>query len=325
MTLQRPVIKNPRVPASLAGIVNALCTAAIEVNAIVGRGPLGQVLGAQVGENTDGDAQKALDVRADELFASALGQTDVRWYASEEQDIALELNSSGGYAVAIDPLDGSSNIDVNVSIGTIFSIFDAKDDAEASFLRPASDQLAGGYVIYGPHCALVVTFGDGVLMFVLDRDTGRFELVDPALSIPERTSEFAINASNQRHWQAPVRGYIDACLVGAEGPRGRDFNMRWVGSLVAETHRILSRGGVFLYPGDARKGYAQGRLRMVYECAPIAFVAEQAGGMATDGKTPIMEQQASALHARIPLVFGSAEEVREVARSHAGIAETPEV
>lgn len=317
MTSPHSVIDHPEVPAALAEIINALSTAAIDVNAIIGHGPLGQTLGAQVGENTDGDTQKALDVQADEMFAHALGQTDVRWYASEEQDVAVELDPGGAYAVAIDPLDGSSNIDVNVSIGTIFSIFDARDDAGASFLRAASEQLAGGYVIYGPHCALVMTFGNGVLMFVLDRDAGRFELVDPELRIPEKTNEFAINASNRRHWQAPVRAYIDACLAGADGPRGRDFNMRWIGSLVAETHRILSRGGVFLYPGDARKGYAQGRLRMVYECAPIAFLAEQAGGLATDGSTPIMSHRAPDLHARIPLVFGSAEEVREVARAHA--------
>ena len=316
MSPHAPVIDDPRIPAPLAPIIAALCDAAVDVNAVIGRGPLGQSLGAQVGENSDGDAQKALDVQADELFAARLRHANVRWYASEEQDSVQELAPQGAFAVAIDPLDGSSNIDVNVSIGTIFSILDARDDADGSFLRPASDQLAGGYVIYGPHCALVVTFGDGVLMFVLDRETGRFVLADSALRIPEKTREFAINASNSRHWQAPVRAYVDACLAGADGPRGRDFNMRWVGSLVAETHRILSRGGVFLYPGDARAGYAHGRLRMLYECAPIALVAEQAGGLATDGRAPILAQRAEGLHARVPLVFGSAEEVREIARLH---------
>ena len=313
-------IDSPHIPAPLAPVIEAICAAAVEVNTVIGHGPLGQSLGAQVGENTDGDTQKALDVQADELFAARLRHAGVRWYASEEQDSARQLAPQGAHAVAIDPLDGSSNIDVNVSVGTIFSVLDARDDAGTTFLRPASGQLAAGYVIYGPHCALVVTFGDGVLLFVLDRETGTFVVAETALRIPEKTGEFAINASNQRHWQAPVRAYVDACLAGADGPRGRDFNMRWVGSLVAETHRILSRGGVFLYPGDARKGYARGRLRMLYECAPIAFVAEQAGGMATDGRDPIMAQAADTLHARVPLVFGSAEEVREVARLHAGNA-----
>jgi fructose-1,6-bisphosphatase I len=320
MTSHAPVIDTAHIPAPLAPIIEALAAAAVELDAVIGRGPLGQSLGTQVGENTDGDTQKALDVQADEMFAARMRQTDVRWYASEEQDSAQEMTPQGAYAVAIDPLDGSSNIDVNVSIGTIFSILDARDDAEATFLRPASEQLAGGYVIYGPHCALVVTFGDGVLMFVLDREKGVFVLAETALRIPDEAREFAINASNRRHWKDPVRAYVDACLAGAGGPRGRDFNMRWVGSLVAEAHRILSRGGVFLYPGDARQGYARGRLRMVYECAPIAFVAEQAGGLATDGQASLMAQQADGLHARSPLVFGSAEEVREIARLHAAIA-----
>ncbi len=316
MTSQTNVISSDLIPSELAPIVDALCAVSIDVAHIIAKGPLGQSLAHQVGENSDGDGQKALDVLADDMFAAALKSTEVRWYASEEQEDAILLNETGKYALAIDPLDGSSNIDVNVSIGTIFSIYETKEGAEESFLRPAKDQIAGGYIVYGPATALVVTFGDGTLQFVLNPDSGRFELAERAMKIPATSKEFAINASNYRHWTKPVRAYIDDCLAGAEGPRGINFNMRWVGSLVAETHRILTRGGIFLYPRDARKGYESGRLRMVYECAPIAFVVEQAQGHATDGSDPIMNQAATTLHGRCPLVFGSAEKVDRVAAYH---------
>ena len=306
-------LSNPLIPADLAPVMSALCKVAIDLAGIIARGPLGQSLGHEVGEHAGGDGQKALDVLADDMFEAALRQTSMRWYASEEQESVLALNPGGRYALAIDPLDGSSNIDVNVSIGTIFSIFEAKDDAEASFLRPASEQLAGGYVIYGPQCCLVVTFGKGTLMFVLDPSAGRFELVNDGMQTPGTSKEYAINASNHRHWDPAIRAYIEDCQAGKTGPHGQDSNMRWVASLVAETHRILTRGGIFLYPGDARPGYEMGRLRMVYEVAPIAFLIEQAGGLATDGRTPIMEQAADALHARSPLVFGSPDKVRQVA------------
>lgn len=306
-------LSNPLIPADLAPVMSALCKVAIDLAGIIARGPLGQSLGHEVGENAGGDGQKALDVLADDMFEAALRQTSVRWYASEEQETVLPLNPAGRYALAIDPLDGSSNIDVNVSIGTIFSIFEARDAAEDSFLRPASEQVAGGYVIYGPQCCLAVTFGKGTLMFVLDPATGRFELVNDAMQTPGASKEYAINASNHRHWDPAIRAYIEDCQAGKTGPHGQDSNMRWVASLVAETHRILTRGGIFLYPGDARPGYEEGRLRMVYEVAPIAFLVEQAGGLATDGRTPIMDLAADALHARSPLVFGSPDKVRQVA------------
>lgn len=307
------VLSSPLIPAELAPVISALCAVGIDLAGIIARGPLGQSLGHAVGENAGGDGQKALDVLADDMFEAALRETSVRWYASEEQEGVLALNPEGRYALAIDPLDGSSNIDVNVSIGTIFSVFEAKDDAEASFLRPASEQVAGGYIIFGPQCCLVVTFGDGTLMFALDPSTQSFELVSEAMQTPRESREYAINASNHRHWDAPIRAYIEDCQAGKTGPHGQDSNMRWVASLVAEAHRILTRGGIFLYPGDARPGYEKGRLRMVYEVAPIAFLIEQAGGLATDGQAPIMEQAADALHARMPLVFGSPAKVRQVA------------
>lgn len=316
MTTKQNIIDTQHFPDALAPVIEALCEVSRDVAAIIAAGPLAGALGEGVGENTDGDQQKALDVMADEMFEARLRDTDVRWYASEEQKGVLELNPKGKYALAIDPLDGSSNIDVNVSIGTIFSVFEAVEDRENSFLRTAREQVAGGYVVYGPATALVVTFGDGTLMFTMDPDTGVFVLTNRRMQVSATSKEFAINASNYRHWRKPVRAYIDDCLAGETGPRDRNYNMRWVGSLVAEAHRILIRGGVFLYPADARPGYENGRLRMVYECAPIAFLIEQAGGKATDGCDAVMDQQAESLHARTPLVFGSAEEVDRVAAYH---------
>lgn len=310
------IISTDRMPDRLAPVIEVLVEVGRDVAKIIAKGPLAGALGAGVGENTDGDQQKALDVMADEMFAAKLGAAGVRYYASEEQEEVVELNPDGGLALAIDPLDGSSNIDVNVSIGTIFSIFEAAESANESFLRRAREQIAGGYIIYGPAMALVVTFGDGTQMYTLDPETGRFVMTAERMSIPLTSLEFAINASNYRHWTKPVRAYIDDCFAGDTGPRDRNYNMRWVASLVAETHRILSRGGVFLYPGDARPGYQHGRLRMIYECAPIAFLIEQAGGKATDGCDPILDQAAERLHARTPLVFGSAEKVDRVAMYH---------
>ncbi|PIE14796.1 MAG: class 1 fructose-bisphosphatase [Rhodobacterales bacterium] len=314
--MAKPIIPTDRIPADLIPVITALCEVGRDVAGIIARGPLAGALGAQVGdENADGDQQKALDVMADEMFEAALRDTEVKYYASEEQEIVLDLGT-GGYALAIDPLDGSSNIDVNVSIGTIFSIFEAGAGDEESFLRTAREQICGGYIVYGPATALVVTFGDGVQMYTLNPETRAYVLTDAAMTIPAVTREFAINASNHRHWMPPVKAYIEECLAGETGPRGKNFNMRWVGSLVAEAHRILTRGGAFLYPGDARDGYANGRLRMVYECAPMAFLVEQAGGRATQGAEPVLDQAADTLHGRIPLVFGSTEEVDRIAELH---------
>ncbi len=296
---------NPNIPEDVADVVQALCTVAKELSKKISRGALEGAMGAMVGENSDGDGQKALDIIADDLFFEQICNTSVRWFASEEREEVIEANPSGRLALAIDPLDGSSNIDVNLSIGTIFSIFAAKDTALASFLRPGTEQIVGGYIIYGPQTAMMITFGHGTLSVILDPETGQFIILDQAVKIPATSTEFAINASNYRHWPKPVRAYIDDCYSGETGPRGENFNMRWVASLVAETHRIITRGGIFLYPGDNRKGYEQGRLRMVYECAPIAFLIEQAGGQATDGSHRLLEQQVKYLHARTPLVFGT--------------------
>ena len=304
------------IPAELEPTLNALAKVAAELSVTISRGVLGGQLGAEVGDNSDGDTQKALDVMADEAFAAELRGTGVRWYASEEQDSVVELDSTGALAVAIDPLDGSSNIDVNVSIGTIFGIQPALDAGDATFLRSGRHLLASGYFIFGPQTALVMTCGHGVRMFILDRHSGDFLEVADAPKVPATSNEYAINASNYRHWSAPIRAYIDDCLAGAEGPRGKNFNMRWVASLVAETHRIMTRGGIFLYPSDARAGYEMGRLRLVYECAPIAFLVEQAGGRATTGLEPILDRIPAHLHARTPFIFGTADKVDRVVSYH---------
>ncbi|MDF1855250.1 class 1 fructose-bisphosphatase [Pseudooceanicola sp.] len=308
-------IASDHIPERLFPVIDALCATGIGVAGIIARGPLGQSLHHGVGENTGGDQQKALDVIADEAFEQALGPAGVRYYASEEQEGVLTLGE-GPFALAIDPLDGSSNIDVNVSIGTIFSVFEAKDGAEESFLRPASEQIAAGYIIYGPQTGLAVTFGQGTLMFVLDPETQVFELAEEAMAIPEAAKEYSINAGYRRHWPGWVKSFVEECEAGVEGPRGRDYSFRWVASLVAETHRILTRGGTFLYAGDARPAYAKGRLRMVYEVAPMAMLIEQAGGLATDGKTPILELTAESLHGKAPFVFGCRDEVTRVAELH---------
>lgn len=282
----------------------------------IAQGPLIGPIGGDVGENAGGDSQKALDVIADQAFAEALASAPVRHLASEERNGVETLDPEGTLAVAIDPLDGSSNIDVNVSVGTIFSVRKAHDDGLASFLRPGREQLAAGYAIYGPQTILVLSLGAGIASFVLDASSGEFRLVSDRLRVPAGAAEYAINGSNYRRWPGPVRAFVDDCVAGTDGPFECDFNMRWVASLVAETHRILTRGGVFLYPGDTRAGYARGRLRMVYECAPIAMLLEQAGGAATDGASPILDQAADALHSRTPFVFGSADRVASVAAYH---------
>lgn len=303
---------------AVAEAVLALAGAADQISRVVRIGPLTGALGAEVGAaNADGDKQRTLDVMANDAVLHALEKTSTAYFASEEEEEILTLRADGALAVAVDPLDGSSNIDTNTSIGTIFSIFPASPEgATASFFRPGSEQLAAGYVIYGPNTSMVVTLGEGTLVFVLDLE-GRFHLAPVHLSIPRTTREYAINASNYRFWHEPIREFIDDCIAGSEGPRGRDFNMRWLASMVADTHRILVRGGVFLYPADKRPGYERGRLRLIYEAAPIAMLVEQAGGLATDGEMRILDKVPTSLHQRTPLVFGSAEKVERVAVLHA--------
>jgi fructose-1,6-bisphosphatase I len=300
----------------LSDLMQRMAVVFAETARKIAMGEIEADLAESAGTNSDGDAQKALDVIADEAFMTALAGSAVRYYASEEQDDVVELNAGGTLGLAIDPLDGSSNIDTNVSVGAIFGIYPVADTPAATFLRPGRDLIASGYAIYGPQCAIIVTFGDGILKFVLDPDTRRFVQVPAPDGISIDSSGYAINASNYRHWHKPIRAYIDDLVAGAEGPRGRNFNLRWIASLVAETHRILTSGGIFLYPADTRDGYGQGRLRLVYECAPIAFLVEVAGGMASNGSDPILDLVPEELHARSPLVFGGSDKVMRVAGYH---------
>ena len=296
-----------RTNSPLAKVILSLAGAASAIAAEI-RMPATALDAAAGAVNADGDTQKKLDVIADEIVLDALRGTGAAAYLSEEREEAIPLDPDGGLIIACDPLDGSSNIGVNVSVGTIFSVL----PADGGDLQPGRAQLAAGFFVYGPQTTLLLTTGSGTASFRMD-DEGRFVMISENVRIPLEASEFAINASNRRHWPAPITRYVEGCLAGADGPRGHDYNMRWVASLVAETWRIISRGGVFLYPADARKGYAAGRLRLVYEAAPVAMLVEQAGGRATDGVRDIMDITPDGLHQRVPLVFGAKNEVEAVA------------
>ena len=303
----------------VAATVAALARGATALARRIAEGPLAGDLGATLSSGEAGEGQKALDVIADEILIAALHAAPVAAVASEEDELPVPLKADAPLLVALDPLDGSSNIDTCLSVGTIFAVLPRPEGLDgaspAAFLQGGRALLAAGYVIYGPHVALMLTVGAGTWQFALDAE-GVFRLVDPAAQVPQGTAEFAVNMSNYRHWDTPVRLYVDDCIAGREGPRERDFNMRWVASMVADAHRIFRRGGVYLYPGDARKGYGQGRLRLLYEAFPIAFLMEQAGGAASDGKTPILDLTARAVHQRTPLVFGSKDKVERVVRYH---------
>lgn len=299
--------------------IEAIAAACIEISSLVARGPLAGELGAEKGDNEDGDTQKALDLIANDLLIEALHSAPVSCLVSEELNEPAPINMGEPLFVATDPLDGSSNIDTNVSVGTIFSILPSgilEDHSNIDDLcrlkQPGTAQLAAGYVIYGPQTALVMTMGEGTMIFTLDPRSKEYRLTTRTIEVPPDTNEFAINSSNSRQWDGHIRAYVDDCLEGEEGPHGSNYNMRWIASLVAECHRIMSRGGIFLYPADIRKGYSAGRLRLVYECNPIAFLIEQAGGAATTGTGRIMEIQPENIHERVPMIFGSKHEVELV-------------
>ena len=306
--------------AAIADTVNALAQVCASISQLVGSGALAGGLGTTGGKHGAGEYQKELDERAHQMLVEGLRDAPVAAVASEEMAEPVELDPGGALLVAIDPLDGSSNIDTNVSVATIFSVLRAptegsRCDADA-FLQPGARQVAAGYAIYGPQTAFVLTLGAGTHIFTLDRSSGSFHLTARHVHVPATTQEFAINVSNHRYWDEPIRIYVDDCLKGTEGPRGTDFNMRWIASMVAEAHRVLSRGGIYLYPADIRNGYRQGRLRLIYEANPIAWLIEQAGGAASTGHRRILDVQPRSLHQRIPLLFGSREEVARLDRYH---------
>lgn len=306
---------------SAAKILREIAATSIEVADLIALGLLFGRLGAsRDSTNTDGDVQKELDVLTNDMFIEAFKRAPVAAVVSEELSDPLGLDPTAPLVVAMDPLDGSSNIDANVSIGTIFSVLPALPNASdlyAHFLQPGRAQIAAGFVIYGPQTSLVFVLGDGATqIFTLDRRHGGFFQAASDFKIASDSTEYAINASNYRHWDSPIRTYVDDCVQGAEGPLKRNYNMRWVASLVAEAYRILLRGGVFLYPADQRPGYADGRLRLLYEANPVALLVERAGGLATDSVRPVLDIAPSVIHERAPLVFGSSNLVELVARYH---------
>jgi fructose-1,6-bisphosphatase I/sedoheptulose-1,7-bisphosphatase len=305
------------IDADLAALLLDIARACAAIAARVARGALG--VGAATGSsNVHGERQHDLDLAADALFAHEVGGGGrLAGLVSEERADPLPL-PAGRYLLLVDPLDGSSNIDVNVSVGSIFGVLRApgRPVGVADFTRPGTAQVCAGYAIYGPSTVLVLGLPTGVHAFTLDPATGEFLLTRAALRIPPTAAEFAINVSNRRFWEPPVRHYVDDCLAGRAGPRGRDFNLRWVASLVAETHRILTRGGVFLYPRDTRHPDRPGRLRLLYEANPVALLVELAGGRASTGRDRVLDVAPTGLHQRVPLVFGAAEEVELVERHH---------
>ncbi|HMO47612.1 MAG TPA: class 1 fructose-bisphosphatase [Rubrivivax sp.] len=320
-----------RIPGQLRLLIEVVARACKRIAIAVNKGELGGVLGSAETENVQGEMQKKLDIISNEVLIEAN-----EWgghlaaMASEEMDsihVVPNRYPQGEYLLMYDPLDGSSNIDVNVSIGTIFSVLRKVGHhhgvSEDDFLQPGRFQAAAGYCVYGPQTQLVLTVGNGVVMFTLDREMGSWVLTEAEVRIPEDTREFAINMSNLRHWAPPVRRYIDECLAGSTGPRAKDFNMRWVASMVADVHRILCRGGVFLYPWDAREPAKAGKLRLMYEANPMAFLVEQAGGAATNGRQRIMDLMPTKLHERVSVILGSKNEVERATAYHLEAAPAP--
>ncbi|MDX9739907.1 MAG: class 1 fructose-bisphosphatase [Gammaproteobacteria bacterium] len=305
-------------------ILNDTVTACKAIANAVNKGALIGVLGSAGQENVQGESQKKLDVISNDMMieANEWGGHLAAMASEEMEDIYLipEGYPRGKYLLLFDPLDGSSNIDVNISVGTIFSILRCPEGitnpTAADFLQPGTEQVCAGYALYGPATMLVMTTGQGVNGFTLDRNVGEFILTHSDMHVPEDTREFAINASNSRFWEPPVRRYVDECLAGKTGARGADFNMRWVASMVAEVHRILTRGGIFMYPKDTKDPKKEGRLRLMYEANPMSFIVEQAGGVSTTGRDRIMEIQPHELHQRVPVILGSRNEVERLIEYH---------
>ncbi len=328
ISLTRYLVEKQRVdghiPSQLRLLLEVVARACKSISQAVNKGALGGVLGTAGSENVQGEVQKKLDIIANEVLIEAN-----EWgghlaaMASEEMDsiyVVPNRYPRGEYLLLFDPLDGSSNIDVNVSIGTIFSVLKMPEGDrgvdEGDFLQAGRQQVAAGYCVYGPQTTLVLTVGDGVAMFTLDREQGSFILTQENVQIPPDTKEFAINMSNQRHWDEPVKRYIDECLEGKEGPRAKDFNMRWIASMVADVHRILTRGGIFMYPWDKREPNKPGKLRLMYEANPMSWLIEQAGGASTNGRQRILDIEPTQLHQRVSVILGSKNEVERVTSYH---------
>jgi fructose-1,6-bisphosphatase I len=327
VSLTRYLVEQQRagglIPSQLRLLLEVVARACKSISLAVNKGALGGVLGTAESENVQGEIQKKLDIIANDVLieANEWGGHLAAMASEEMEGIHLVPNRypQGEFLLLFDPLDGSSNIDVNVSIGTIFSVLRKPEGpgvSEQDFLQAGNKQVAAGYCIYGPQTTLVLTVGAGVAMFTLDREQGSFVLTHEHVRVPQDTQEFAINMSNMRHWDAPMRRYIDECLQGKEGPRGKDFNMRWIASMVADVHRILTRGGVFMYPWDKREPEKAGKLRLMYEANPMGWLIEQAGGAATNGSQRILDITPGKLHERVSVMLGSKNEVGRLRRYH---------
>ncbi len=301
-------------PLELILLIRTLLAGCKEISFRVSQGALAGVLGSTLSENVQGETQKKLDVISNQILKDILIDSGyVKALSSEEEDDVVPCNPDGKYLVSFDPLDGSSNTDINSLIGTIFSITHAPQwmdpDDPSAFLQPGTQIVAAGYVLYGPSAMLAMTTGKGTHLYTLDKTHGGFLLTKPNIQVPQDTNEYAINASNQRHWEENMQEYVGDLLAGTDGPRGKDFNMRWVAAMVGDIHRVLCRGGVFLYPKDARDPDKDGKLRLLYEANPMAFLIEQAGGLASTGKKRIMEVMPTDIHQRIPVLIGSKNEI----------------
>ncbi|KPK39502.1 MAG: fructose 1,6-bisphosphatase [Gammaproteobacteria bacterium SG8_47] len=306
-------------------LLNDIVTACKVISNLVNHGELVGVLGSAGSENVQGETQKKLDIISNDIFLKSNEWAGhLAAMASEEMEEVYRIPERyprGKYLLLFDPLDGSSNIDVNVSVGTIFSILRCPGECKAkpgsdAFLQPGVNQVCAGYALYGPSTMMVLTTGNGVNGFTLDQNIGEFILTHPNMTIPADTKEFAINMSNMRFWEPPVRRYVEECVAGTTGARDKDFNMRWIASMVAEVHRILTRGGVFMYPIDSKIQAQGGKLRLMYEANPMSFITEQAGGLSTNGRERIMELPAQDLHQRVPVILGSRNEVQRIIDYH---------
>jgi fructose-1,6-bisphosphatase I len=314
----------PGASGDFTGLLSDVVSACKQIAHQVNKGALIGVLGGAGSENIQGEAQKKLDVITNDIMINSLSWSGhLAGMASEEMDDMFPIPAQfprGKYLITFDPLDGSSNIDVNISVGTIFSILRCPEGVTnptaKDFLQPGTKQVCAGYALYGPNTMLVLTTGHGVNGFTLDRDVGEFYLTHPNMTIPADTAEFAINMSNQRFWEKPVQRYVEECVKGKDGGREKNFNMRWVASMVAEVHRILTRGGIFMYPFDTKDPTKPGKLRLMYEANPMSFIVEQAGGASSTGRQRIMEIQPEGLHQRVPVILGSKNEVERVVGYH---------
>ncbi len=313
--------KGAAIPAGLQDLLLAVVDTCSTLSHEVAQGALIGLLGSAGSGNVQGEVQQKLDIIAnDQLIDGVKGCKSLAGLASEEMELPVVVQGTGDYLLLFDPLDGSSNIDVNVSIGTIFSILKKQDPSTplqtSDFLLSGRHQVAAGYVVYGPQTTMALTLGDGVVMFTLNKETGEFVLIKDAVTISPSTKEFAINMSNMRHWADPVRRYVEECLAGTTGVRDKDFNMRWIASMVADVHRVLSRGGVFMYPWDKRDPKKAGKLRLMYEANPMSFLVEQAGGASINGTHTIMDLQPTGLHERVSVMLGSKEEIDRLKQYH---------